>query len=655
MMKQWKLLDKVPDLSGLAKKIGASELIAGVLWHRGIRTAAAAKEFLQPEKQPFYDPYLMKDMDKAVARIITAIEQEEHITVYGDYDVDGMTATSLMLHNLRALGGKADFYIPDRQKEGYGLNLEALQYLAEQGTKLLLTVDCGIASVADVAAMKGKLDIIITDHHLPGAVLPEALAVVNPHRADCEYPDKNLAGVGVAFKLCQALWQKLENEKYERDLELVALGTVADVVPLLGENRHIVKTGLENMTNSTFAGIRALLKAADISDSRLNTGHVGFRLAPRLNAAGRIGSAVKGVHLLLAKDEGKAMELAMELDMLNSQRQAIEQEILQKAEASLKEQDLINLPAIVVAGENWNSGVIGIVASRLVDKYYKPVVVFSIQEDGVCKGSCRSIDGFNMYEALKLCQDYIIKFGGHAQAAGLSVAIAELDDFKQAFYKVAAAKLTPDDYIPKVEVEAELEPSKVTIDLVEELDKLEPYGMGNPKPLFGWKNIRAKSAMAIGSQGQHLRFQIGTDEALRTALFWNQGSMAGIVNAENIDIVYSPAINEWQGRRSLQCMINALNPAAGEKVFPERETLAEIYRLLYQIQQQEGKIPYNATELTIQFNQQRAHISLYTLSIGLRIFQELGILRTNLTEESYYLPKVTTKMDLSNSPTFSRH
>lgn len=655
MLKEWKLSAAAPEAAAFARELGVTKSLANILWNRGICTKEAAEVFLQPEKQPFYDPFLMKDMDKAVARIIAAIDGEEKIVVYGDYDVDGMTATTLLMHNLQALGADVGFYIPHREKEGYGFNLPALQSIAEDGAKLLVSVDCGIASVDDVAAMADKLDIIVTDHHLPGEQLPPALAVVNPHREDCPYPDKNLAGVGVAFKLCQALWQEMHGQSYEQDLEIVALGTVADIVPLLGENRKIVAAGLKRMRNSSFAGMRALVEVSDIRDAELNTGHVGFRLAPRLNAAGRIGSARKGVELLLTKDEAEAESLAMELDMLNSQRQTIEQEILAKAEAELKGEDVNNLPAIVVAGENWNPGVIGIVASRLVDKYYKPTIVFSKQADGVCKGSCRSIDGLHMYEALKACQEHILQFGGHSQAAGLSVAESELESFKKAFAAVSEATLAPEDYVPKVKVEMELPPEEITFELIDELAKLEPFGMKNPKPLFGVREIRGTAPQAIGKEGQHLRFQVGSANAPVTALFWNRSDYAGIINSEVIDMVYSPAINEWQGNRSLQCMVDSIAPADGERIFPEREQLVEIYKFLYQIQQQEDYIPYTAEELTVDFCKRGTHISLYTMSLGLRIFQELSLLRMDMDENCYYLPKATGRMDLDASPTYRRH
>lgn len=651
-IKQWNLADAVPHVEAVAQDFGVSSVLAAALWHRGIRTKEEANAFLHPESMPFHDPFLMKDMDKAVARIEKAIAEQEKITVYGDYDVDGMSATSLLLKNLRALGAKADFYIPDRKTEGYGPNVPALQKLRDTGTKLIVTVDCGIAALKEFAAVP-DIDVIVTDHHLPGATLPKVLANVNPHRADCPYPDKDLAGVGVAFKLCQALWQKFKGQDYADDLDIVSLGTVADIVPLKGENRKIVKLGLQKMQEKPSLGVKELLLVAGVRNQPLNTGHVGFRLAPRLNAAGRIGSAWDGVHLLLPQDESEAKELAVKLNDWNSGRQSLEQDILKQAEAKLAAVDVEALPTIVVAGEGWNPGVIGIVASRLVDKYYKPTIVIGIDENGVAKGSCRSIEGLNMHTALTECQDLLVQYGGHAQAAGLTLKAEDLDAFRQKFTEVVTKTLQPEDYIPKVDVEFELAPTKVTFDLVADLSRLEPYGMGNPKPLFGCRNLRGTGAMAIGKEGQHLRFQVGTRANHFNALFWNHAEYAGIVNAEAIDMVYSPAVNEWQGQKSLQCMVDSLAPAARERVFPERQTLLSIYRFLYQTQQQEGgTIPYTASELAINFSAQGQHISLYTMKLGLRIFQELGLLRLDLLEKHYYLPQVEGKMDLMNSPTF---
>ena len=657
MLKEWRKYDRIPEAAALASALGVTELAAEALWHRGLREAEEAERFLHPEEVPFCDPFLMKDMEKAVKRISQALDGHEKIVIYGDYDVDGMTATSLMVHNLRALGAEVSYYIPDRKKEGYGFNLKALQQIASEGAELLISVDCGIASVEDVAAMAGKLDIVITDHHLPGEKLPPALAVVNPHRQDCPYPDKNLAGVGVAFKLCQALWKRLRGKDFQGDLELVALGTVADIVPLTGENRKIVKQGLIKLQESDFLGIRALVEVAGLKDKEITAGHIGFVLAPRLNAAGRLGSATDGVRLLLSRDIDEAEQLAQELDMLNGRRQATEAEILAAAVAELESGDTSpeDMQAIVVAGKEWNPGVIGIVASRLVEKYYKPTVVLSVQPDGICKGSCRSIEGLHMYEALTACKEELVQFGGHEMAAGLSVREEKIDDFRKALQDYVGAHLSADDYVPKVTVEFEMSPSEVTFQMIEELSLLEPYGMGNPKPTFGCREVRGTEAQAIGTQKQHLRFKVGSEGHQVTALCWNRSQLAGVVNAEEIDIVYTPSINEWNGYRSVQCIVDSLSPAQGERVFPQREVLADIYRFLRGVQKQEGNIPYKAEELVLSFSAGGSHISLYTFAKGLRIFQELGLLHQNLEEECYYLPPVAGKMDLEASPTFRRH
>lgn len=657
MLKEWKRYETAPEAKILARELDVTELTAQALWHRGFRTPKEAQEFLHPEEMAFHDPFLMKDMELAVERIAQAIKKREKIVVYGDYDVDGMTATALLVHNLRALGALTSCYIPDRKKEGYGFNLKALEGIAESGAGLLVSVDCGIASVEDVRSMGGLLDIVITDHHLPGENLPPALAVVNPHRTDCLYPDKNLAGVGVAFKLCQGLWQRLKGEEFAGDLELVAMGTVADIVPLVGENRKIVKAGLVKLQESDFLGVRALVEVAGLKEKEINAGHIGFMLAPRLNAAGRLGSGLDGVRLLLSRDIDEAERLAQELDSLNGERQAIEAEILAAAEAELKagEVDPEDMQAIVVAGKGWNPGVIGIVASRLVEAYYKPTVVLSIQEDGICKGSCRSIEGLHMYEALTACKSELMQFGGHAMAAGLSVREEKIDDFRRALQDYAGKTLSAADYVPKVTVEFEMMPHEVTFQMIEELSLLEPYGMGNPKPAFGCKEIRATEAQVMGKQREHLKFQVGSAGQPVTALYWRHSELAPIVNAEELDMIYTPDINEWNGRRSLQCIVESLVPSRKERIFPERDILAGIYRYLIGIQKKQGKIPYSAEELAAGFSAGGEHVSLYTFGKALRIFQELELLHQDLEGAHYYLPPVAGKMDLDASPTYRRH
>lgn len=363
------------------------------------------------------------------------------------------------------------------------------------------------------------------------------------------------------------------------------------------------------------------------------------------------------MRLLLSRDIDEAERLAQELDSLNGERQAIEAEILAAAEAELQAGEIEpeDMQAIVVAGKGWNPGVIGIVASRLVEAYYKPTVVLSIQEDGVCKGSCRSIEGLHMYEALTACKSELMQFGGHEMAAGLSVREEKIDDFRRALQDYAGKKLSAADYVPKVTVEFELMPHELTFQMIEELSLLEPYGMGNPKPAFGCREIRATEAQAMGKQREHLKFQVGSNSQPVTALYWRHSELAPIVNAEELDMIYTPDINEWNGRRSLQCIVESLAPSRKERVFPERETLAAIYRYLMGIQKQQGKIPYSAEELAASFSAGGEHVSLYTMGKALRIFQELELLHQDLEGAHYYLPPVAGKMDLDASPTYRRH
>ena len=655
MQKRWHVLEiDEKKCRTFAKSLGVSEVTAGLLLHRGIDEVKSAQVFLQPEKQEFYDPFLMKDMDKAVERIKMAIEQKEKIVVYGDYDVDGITATTLLKRNLTRLGADVEYYIPDRQKEGYGFNSDALQRLADAGTDLLVSVDCGISAVQEAAGIQGKLDLVITDHHLPGDRLPEALAVVNPHREDCAYPDKNLSGVGVAFKLCQALWKSMNAQDFTDDLEIVALGTIADIVPLLGENRKIVRLGLERMQHTSLPGLQALLEVAKLQDKELNAGHVGFVIAPRLNAAGRMDSAAKGTELLITTDRDRAHELALQLDEENQQRQEVEREILAAAEKQLQSMDLVKNHVIVLAGENWHPGVIGIVASRIVDKYYRPTIIISTK-DGIGKGSCRSIAGFHMYEALDSCSSLLLGFGGHAQAAGLSIELSKLEEFQAALNAFAEDHLQEEDYTPVVDIEFELAPDQVSLELIEEMAALEPYGMGNPKPRFGCRNLRGSYAQAIGREGQHLRFKLEARQKSITALAWNKGTYAGLVNQEALDLVYVPEINVWNGRTSIQCMVEDFSPARQECCFPDHAALGQVYLFLRSVQRQDNTIPCDALQLTLRYIEGRQKISLYTMEKALAIFQELGLLQPDFSEQRYIMPPAPKmKLDLMKSSIYRK-
>ena len=652
MLKEWIVCAETAEGAALARELGTAPIIGQILWNRGLQTAEAARAFLHPEDEPYCDPFLMMDMERAAHRILEAIHAGEQIVVYGDYDVDGMTSTTLLMKNLRALGGTVSYYIPNRFTEGYGLNGAALRQIAAEGCGLLVTVDCGISSADVVAQMDGAMDIIITDHHLPGAALPPAYAVINPHRADCPYPFKELAGVGVAFKLVQALWQLEEERLYADDLDIVALGTVADLVPLVGENRKLVQAGLLRMTERPSPGIAALVRVSGCEGKAINTGIVGFQLAPRLNAAGRIETARRGVELLTAEDAHAADRIAAELNALNTERRDLEQDILTEAESMLGG-FTPDVPAIVVAGEDWNVGVIGIVASRLVEKYYRPSIVLTRQGD-VYKGSCRSIAGLHMYDALAACRDTLIQFGGHAMAAGLTLECNRLEDFRCAFANYVNTHLNYEDFTPKISIEALVAPADWTIPMVEEIALLEPYGMGNPRPIFGVRDVRPRTATAIGADGKHLRMEVGTREKRVAALYWNYGELAELVTEEASDLAYTPSINEWQGMRSVQCMVDSVMPAAHERIFPDRGILKAVYAFLRELGGADGHIPYSTVALTRRFSRKMGHISRYTMDCALCIFRELGLLVPREQGGWHFIPP-EGRLELMDAPTFRRH
>ena len=652
MLKEWIVRAETAGGTALARELGTAPIIGQILWNRGLQTAEAARAFLHPEDEPYCDPFLMMDMERAAHRILEAIHVGEQIVVYGDYDVDGMTSTTLLMKNIRALDGMVSYYIPNRFTEGYGLNGAALRQIAAEGCGLLVTVDCGISSADVVAQMDGAMDIIITDHHLPGAALPPAYAVINPHRADCPYPFKELAGVGVAFKLVQALWQLEEERLYADDLDIVALGTVADLVPLVGENRKLVQAGLLRMTERPSPGIAALVRVSGCEGKAINTGIVGFQLAPRLNAAGRIETARRGVELLTAEDAHAADRIAAELNALNTERRDLEQDILTEAESMLGG-FTPDVPAIVVAGEDWNAGVIGIVASRLVEKYYRPSIVLTRQGD-VYKGSCRSIAGLHMYDALAACRDTLIQFGGHAMAAGLTLECNRLEDFRCAFANYVNTHLNYEDFTPKISIEALVAPADWTIPMVEEIALLEPYGMGNPRPIFGVRDVRPRTATAIGADGKHLRMEVGTREKRVAALYWNYGELAELVTEEASDLAYTPSINEWQGMRSVQCMVESVMPAAHERIFPDRGILKAVYAFLRELGGADGHIPYSTVALTRRFSRKMGHISRYTMDCALCIFRELGLLVPREQGGWHFTPP-EGRLELMDAPTFRRH
>lgn len=556
----------------LARVLGISPLLAQLMINRGIQDAEAAKTFLACDLADLADPFLMRDMDRAVARIDKALKDGEPIVVYGDYDVDGQTASAVLVSVFRELSSNPhaiQFYIPNRMDEGYGLHAEALDSLRSRA-KLVITVDCGITSVKEAAlARQWGLDLIITDHHEPGPELPDAVAVLNPKRPGCPYPEKQLAGVGIAFRLAQALG-KGRGRDFHEHLDLVALGTVADLVPLLGENRILAKRGLERMAKTSRVGLRALMEVSGV-DEDVKASDLGFRLGPRLNAAGRLSDPTLSVQLLLTDDPQLAQRLAAQLDAENATRQEIERRITAEAAALILERGLHKEPGIVVAGEGWHPGVIGIVASRLVEEFYRPTVVVSLA-DGVGTGSARSIAGFDLHGGLMQCRHLLERCGGHTMAAGLTVRAENLEAFAQRFVEVCRASLSEDQLKPRLFVDAEVGLGDVTEELVEELALLEPTGLGNPAPVLqvGGSIVEWR---CVGRQGTHLKFTLRDGELReRDAIAFGLAEQASSLQRyqENAVVAFVPTINEWRDQRSVQLQVKAITAAAPPADFVSR-------------------------------------------------------------------------------------
>ncbi len=553
--KLWRIGPECTEqVARLARGLGVSPVVAQVLVNRGVCDEDTARLFLHGGREALPDPYLLLGMERAVARIGAALTAGEKITVYGDYDVDGVTATALLCRVFERLGGAVDYYIPERQNEGYGLNAAALESLCLAGTRLVVTVDCGISASAEIAAMAGRMDIVVTDHHQPPETLPPAHAVLNPKQIGCTYPEKNLAGVGVAFKLCQALWRhfKVDGAELYDYLDLVAVGTIADIVPLTGENRLLVKLGLARLAATDNIGLQALMKAAGLPADKIDTGRVGFGIAPRLNAAGRLSHAAAGVELLITGDSARAAELAAELDAENNRRQTVEKQLLTAAEEMLAGDDPGSRKVLVLAGGDWHPGVIGIVASRLLDRYYRPVVMISVR-DGIGKGSCRSIPGFDIYRALEQCADLLIQFGGHQYAAGLTVEAAKIDLLRDRLNAIAAATLTAEDYQPVLNIDSRVALAEIDTALLQQLAALAPHGAGNPSPVFVCEELAVTGVRPVGQEGRHLKLRVRRERANGDVIGWNLGGLAARLEGDaTIDLAFVPEFNEWQGQTSIQ-------------------------------------------------------------------------------------------------------
>lgn len=566
--KRWRLVTGEGEQRDLlAREAGISPLVAQILLNRGISTPQQAREFLAPSLENTHDPYLLADMERAIEVLNRAIEGGEPILVFGDYDADGITGTALMVTVLRELGARVGYYIPDRLQEGYGLNEPALHWAASEGYKLIFTVDCGITAVDEVrAGREYGLEFIITDHHQPQEELPPAAAVLDPKREDCPYPFTELAGVGVAFKVAQALVEGrgLGREWWQRYLDLVVLGTVADVVPLRGENRIIVKFGLEALRDTERPGLQALLKVTGLAGQDLRPGQIGFILGPRLNACGRLGQANRGVELLLTDEPELGEELARLLDQENRDRQAIEGAILTEAQARVEEElDLEEERVIVLGSPDWHPGVIGIVASRLVELYYRPTVLFNLAA-GEGKGSARSIPGFHIFKALTCCRELLKGFGGHEQAAGLSLEETKLPAFRQRLNELAWDWLTEEQLFPVLTIDAEVNMDQLDLALLDDLEKMAPFGVGNPEPVFACRGARLLGCRGVGEGGKHLKLLVSQGGYELDGIGFRLGELAAELGEfrQGVNLAFSLQRNRWQGRTSLQLLIKDLSTSS---------------------------------------------------------------------------------------------
>lgn len=547
--KKWIVVEKNKknEVLEIAKAAGISTLTAQILVNRGVASLEAIEEFLQDQTR-YYSPLLLTDCEKAAKRILKAIEINEKIVIYGDYDVDGICSTALMYRFLRNLGAKdISYYIPDRKTEGYGLNITALENICSLGAKLIVTVDCGISNYFEIEKIKEKIDVIITDHHQPPEKLPEAFAIINPAKLDCKYPFKKLAGVGVAYKLCQAIWQIEKNdfEVYYNDLlELVALATVADIVELQDENRVLVKQGLKALGTTNILGLKELIIVSKLAGKKIDAGKIGFILAPRLNAAGRLGNAQLAVKLLTTDKEHEAKEIAEFLNNENELRQNIEQEILDEALKMLAEKPPEK--TIVLAGKNWNAGVIGIVASRLVEKYYLPTIIFSVDEQGIAKGSGRSIRALDLHKALASMKELFLNFGGHHQAAGLSLREKDLPAFSERFETYVQNTLLPVDFVPTVKIDALVSDfSELTKQVMDELEKLEPFGEGNPKPSFAIYGLKLLNKRSF-QDGKSINLSFVKNSIFKNAVFWREARKFSWLQVnDSVNMVFNLSITDW--------------------------------------------------------------------------------------------------------------
>lgn len=677
--KRWVIA--APDearVRALAAAGGYAPLTAAVLSARGIDTPDAAAAYLSCDTAGLHDPLLLADMDKAVAVVEGALQRGERIVVYGDYDVDGVTATCTLVDYLRGRGAKCDYYIPNRLREGYGLSRAAMQELYDKGARLLITVDSGITADEEIATARALgMQVVITDHHECHDTLPAADAVVDCKRPDCTYPFDSLAGVGVAFKLVCALEGDTQ-VILDRYADLVALGTVADVMPITGENRIIVAAGLKKLAETGNIGLEMLLREAGMKNRRLTSSTISFVLAPRINAAGRMGRAELAAELFLTHDPVRAQALAAQLCEQNKLRQNEENQILQQALTRLRtEYNPIEDKIIVLAGEGWHHGVIGIVCSRLCDRYGCPVVLIALDKDGTGKGSGRSVGGFNLFDALTSCEDLLERYGGHALAAGLTVDVGNIDALRDRLCAYAETHVTMAELVPQLHIDCMVRPDWLTIEQIEGLATLEPYGMRNPEPIFCMKDMVVEDITPISSD-RHVRMTLIKDGVRFSAIWFGTGAGGlGFVEGNYVDAAFHLEINEFRGRRSVQLtlcdaqlsdcehladqkLLNVYNtymadgPLTAREarlLLPDRGDLVAVWRHIT-CRAEDGRlsVPDGALSRRVAWESRR-DINIGKLFVCLDVFSESGLISYHFKEGmvNILLKPYEGKADISGS------
>lgn len=541
--------------------INVPRVIAQILLNRGVSSIDEARYFLKPTLDDLYNPFLMQDMDRAVERVASALQQGETITIYGDYDVDGTTATTLLYLVLQTLTDRVSYYIPNRLTEGYGLSKSGILEAQRRGATLILAVDCGITANEEVLfARTLGIDVIIVDHHMPGDQIPQAVAVLNPKRPDCSYPFKELCGVGLAYKVAQALAEQvgLPDHVVHAHLDLVAMGTTADIVPMRNENRVLTRYGLSVMQQTRKPGLQALINAAGLKEKELTTDQLVFGLAPRINAAGRMGDASRVVRLLITEDREEASSLAAELNVENQRRRQQDAVAFEEAKRIVEDDPFLrNANGLVLASSQWHPGVIGIVASRMVEAYLRPTVMISV-DGGVGRGSARTMGDFHLYNALRECSDLLLQFGGHHHAAGLSIEENRIDAFRQRFHEVVSARATPHDFIPRLNVDTEIDLNEVNPRLIKLLKMLAPFGPENHHPVLVSRNLSLVGAPnLIGGERTHLKFRVRQGDQVLEAIGFGMAGRADQLRAhpDRINLAYTVEENTWNGQTTIQLRV----------------------------------------------------------------------------------------------------